>query len=556
MHRKLFTCLMSFFFITFLFSNTLFAQYPPDTTLSKIAVPSVSMPSYLGSITDPTFGTTITRIADQTAFSTVMGATYQYNRHGYAKEQPWNADGSLMFLKYPRSGSPGIIVDGSTYEIKKTINLPSGAKWSHSDPNKIYGTSGKYFVSSDTDGNRVWIRNFSEYDSIDIGYGEGNLSDDDRYVVFIAPKTVSGITNYFLIVYDVTNNLIVSTANIGLIAPDAATISPSGNYVCIIWDEDDGGRNTGVEVFDRNLNFLRQVETRSEHGDFGYDTAGNEVFVMLSTKPGESVISSRLDGGGRMEMLSGKDVNGGHLSMQNHLRPGWAYISDYESESPTYWGHDEVLAVKLDGSGTVERFAHQHHQASKSIYAAQPQAVPNRDGTKVVFASDWDGGNSAPVYSYVAEKKTGNQVMVITSEGTSGSYGGKQEIVLNRAVNSLTVSGRSKASSVSGTKGSTYSINVDIQYSDGSTLNQTANFNTGTHGWETTHATIYPTKSIYKVTVYAYFKNKSGTVWFDDLRVSEDHKEANLLVNPGFDSGTYPLADWVPYGSGYGLALE
>ena len=57
--------------------------------------------------------------------------------------------------------------------------------------------------------------------------------------------------------------------------------------------------------------------------------------------------------------------------------------------------------MRIDGSGTVERFAHVHHSATVD-YDRSPFGVPNRDGNRMMFRSDWENG-SGPVYSYVSE---------------------------------------------------------------------------------------------------------------------------------------------------------
>src|SRR5258706_863226 len=83
------------------------SAYPPDTKLSSVIVPSVLRPAYLAPITDPTFGTQITRISDQTAFND----TYKAIRHNYAKNQPWNSDGTLILLSYEYDAH---VLNGST----------------------------------------------------------------------------------------------------------------------------------------------------------------------------------------------------------------------------------------------------------------------------------------------------------------------------------------------------------------------------------------------------------------------------------------------------------
>jgi hypothetical protein len=62
----------------------------------------------------------------------------------------------------------------------------------------------------------------------------------------------------------------------------------------------------------------------------------------------------------------------------------------------------------LDGSNTIERFA-KHHTDSDTGYGHQAHAVPNRDGTGVMFASNWDNafsGNNAPAFIVEAPQNT------------------------------------------------------------------------------------------------------------------------------------------------------
>jgi hypothetical protein len=85
------------------------------------------------------------------------------------------------------------------------------------------------------------------------------------------------------------------------------------------------------------------------------------------------------------------------MSARSLNRNGWAYLSVYGPQG-TLPGNDQVLAVNLDGSGTVEVFAHAHHYDSR--YESSPFAVPSRDGARVLFGSEWTAGG--PIYAYVA----------------------------------------------------------------------------------------------------------------------------------------------------------
>ncbi|MCX7827397.1 MAG: hypothetical protein N2689_17845, partial [Verrucomicrobiae bacterium] len=86
-------------------------------------VPAVPRPAYLQPVVDPTFGTRIVRIADDTgrpiAWSGTNasgGAWARIARHHYSDDQPWNSDGTLLALQN-LGGAPGdLYLDGNTYQ--------------------------------------------------------------------------------------------------------------------------------------------------------------------------------------------------------------------------------------------------------------------------------------------------------------------------------------------------------------------------------------------------------------------------------------------------------
>jgi hypothetical protein len=204
-------------------------------------------------------------------------------------------------------------------------------------------------------------------------------------------------------VYDFQSNTVVSDKMLGngSLNYDWITMAQSGNYVVI--RNDDGNQNPGILVYDRSLNFVRKVESYGEHGDVGYSVDGKDVYVQWN-RSSQGTAAYPLDGSPRIDVLKGNWI-GGHISCRNNKRPGWCYLSDAHGSSGDP-GSNEVYAVKLDGSGTVERFAHTHNSKEPS-YDATPMAVGSRDGSKVLWASDWQKGNSAPIYAYVAQMSGG-----------------------------------------------------------------------------------------------------------------------------------------------------
>ncbi|MGH7183485.1 MAG: hypothetical protein ACREJN_16120, partial [Nitrospiraceae bacterium] len=335
--------------------------YPPDTIYDGPKnVPSLSRPGYLQTVTDPVFGTKITRISDE---SMNLGSN-QYLQHHYSKDQPWNSDMTLIKLKGTRA-----ILDAKTYQVFKRPSGKDESRWSTVDPNIMFYVQGNQFrkwnVRSDAD---TLLHTFSE-GALEIGPYEGNISVGDRYVVL----TIGSLA----IVYDIVNDVVIAKKDLGPM--DWATISQSGNYVVSRPDP----QTLGVLVYDRNLNLLRKIFNKGQHGDVGYDTAGNEVYAQMCPMQ-----MARLDNG-QVTSLGANLC--GHLSTRNYLRPGWASVTDGSSNG-------EVFAIKLDGSKTVERFA--HGRTSGTNYDAEAKGVISPDGSKVMWNSDWGSGT---VYAYVAE---------------------------------------------------------------------------------------------------------------------------------------------------------
>ncbi|THJ23916.1 MAG: hypothetical protein CAF45_006205 [Nitrospira sp. CG24E] len=335
--------------------------YPPNTVYGGPQnVPPLPRPGYLQPVIDPVFGAKITRISDESMGLSSAG----YMQHHYSKDQPWNHDMTLIKLSNTR-----VILDAKTYQIFKRPSGKGESRWSTVDPSILFYTRGNQFrkwnVRSDED---VLLHTFSE-GNISIGSNEGNISIGDRYVVVNVDTLV--------IVYDIANDIVVAKKDLGPI--DWATMSQSGNYVV----SRPGSSALGVVVYDRNLNLLRKIFDKGAHGDVGYDTAGNEVFVQMCP-----VQMSRLDNG----QVTNLGISlCGHLSARNHLRLGWVSVGDGGANA-------EIFALRLDGMKTVERFAHM--RTSGATYDAQAKGVFSPDGSKVMWNSDWGSGT---VYAYVAE---------------------------------------------------------------------------------------------------------------------------------------------------------
>lgn len=382
MRRKhiLFVCLISTSVFIFCGAGKIsYEEYPQEKKLVPVVKVELEYPKYLKSYIDPNFNNKVTRITDSKVFG------YKNPRHNYSKNQPWNANGQYIRIR-------NNLLDGKTYKLLRKIPYLDEAKWSHINPLKIYGFHGNgrfSQLSLVNDQIRV-LREFTGYDEVRMGPWEGNISTDDKYVVFAARKG----KDLTVIVYNIADDLIIAKKQFSNSWErlDWVSISPSGKYILFNWKPVKGSASKVIDCYSRDIKFIRRLAHQGCHGDMGYTADGTELYIQFEFGDQRGIWAYKLSSGKRYRLLPDK-YNGGHLSCRNIKRPGWCYLSCNKK------GYKGVFALKLDGSGMVNRFA-KHHSSAKS-YVSEAQAVPNPDGTKVMFASDWDGQHE--VNSYIIE---------------------------------------------------------------------------------------------------------------------------------------------------------
>jgi hypothetical protein len=370
-------------------------HYPPDTTFTSIPTnTTVPLPDYLKTITGPVFQNRITRLSENRSV-----------RVNYPKTPSWNSDGSLLMLPYR-------LLDGRTYATLASHTWwdDDERKWSALYPHIYYAMEHNYDVDHDGKNDHVFVKrdisqvltgasdparerlitfSANDYDEVLLGKYEGNIDHRDRYVVFAARKT--GEKYLTAIVYDIRERNITTQKDMTTInwedneghqVLDWISVSPSGRYILINWkkypDHPSGEYRAVIDQFDIEMNFIRELAHQGQHGDIGVQANGRDMYVQFEFG-GErrGIWGYDLESGQEIKLLPDK-YNGGHISCRNTQRPGWCY------PSTTAEGYREVFALKLDGSGTVNRFA-QTHQTSGNSHGGV-----NADGTKIIFTSDWD----------------------------------------------------------------------------------------------------------------------------------------------------------------------
>jgi len=402
--------LAHFVFILCFFTISVVAQdYDLDTSLNNYyPVPSLNKPGYLQTVTDPVFNTKITRITGDvgTAVPNISGENWRnIARHGYSARQPWNADESIIYLGKHKSSSGGwgssLFLNGETYEvIKKANNIPSAneQRWHPTNPDlmMLLRDDGVYTWSYST-GTTTQLFSLSGYSNTSTG-NTGNYSNDGTKAGIYARRNSDGKTVAFAI--DMADNIKHNDIDMTGVDIDYVSISPLGNYVLVnaVFD----GHNDSTKIFDLNGNQVGPHWAeygRPSHYDMAVGTDGIEYVVGNSkSSPDEGRIIKRRLTDGAVTVLS-EGGYGSHASARSLYRTGWLFTSMSNSLN---WGpyYDELVAVRMDGSGRVERIC--SIRSELETYDNETQACPSPSGGRILYASDWDNG-TYPIQCYVAD---------------------------------------------------------------------------------------------------------------------------------------------------------
>ena len=396
-----------------------FATFSPPTTVGA---------SYV----DPVFGTRITRIttcglSGSDALGGYMGnseiCTFNVDGSYFIATENVVQDGKEINATFLYSGSTG----NRLKMLGKDTIRPWWIRWAITGRYKKNGQSLTFdpvYHFYKYEGNEIrlydvrnmdtWVvlHTFSEYREIGAAGGEGDLSDDGRYWCLDGDQRE-------LFVYDLIDDIKypVSTFDAGVIGSpgselgvDYAAVSPTGQYVVVSWSTTpQEARYHGIEVYDRNFKFQRQIYPGVIHWELGVDSYGHEViyttagfavaefFTSRGVQPGD-VISIRLSDGyirllRHMELWS-PQVMSGCNSVTDH---NYIYVAFFErSFKPDelwapYWG--EIVEVPTDGSGEVRRLVHHRSRAisGKTTKYCQPDFVVNRQASRIVFRSTYLG---------------------------------------------------------------------------------------------------------------------------------------------------------------------
>lgn len=363
----------------------------PMTMLAK--------PGYLETVTDPEFGTRITRISAETAADGENAVV----KPAYSTQQSWNADESLLLLwRRGGNGRRYQLLDGRTYQWKREVLLATtdieAALWDPVNPDALYYPTNtrtppalmKYTPST---GAVTVQRSFS-----DCPGSELSLGSDPGSTSWGAAVVVALMCGERKFLYSIGLDMVLgSTSASGRLAPMA---SASGT-MALWWGT----------VYDHMLRPQRALDLRSpaEHASLGFSN-GHDVYNTVAFDPGSSgtgigtLVSYDLTTG-TGKVIIGPSTgwpyppSGTHISSAAWKAPGKVAVSVVGNPSGQRVLDQELLLADV-GSGEVFRLAHHRSHAGEGPwgYWGEPHAVISPSGKRVLFASDWGGGPTVDTY--------------------------------------------------------------------------------------------------------------------------------------------------------------
>src|SRR5215471_13375133 len=402
------------------------AQTAPSTysaytgTDVKAVPPAPALGPANSVVTDPTFGSKILRVTDA---NTNGGESFISTDAG--SHRTWNSDSTAIKLTGPHGDGYWMSFDPTNFTAGPQIHaVPFGATWEWStiDPDTIYFLHGnqiaKYNKSTavTTDLGGPSTGEAVAYMAVVIGQDNwicaaAGAGQQDTYTKIFCINPISPSTSKYIDVINKTINGVKQSdpgwptsaagQTLGIHGLSGGT---SANYLPVTFHQQSWGAN-GDAVFDLATNTWSCV-TNADGYWAGHISMGNGVYAnaagsqdgrdsrgMLLRNPDAVMNASQYKFVGQPPPPSNGWCDADHSSWLNSLANPNAPIfqSRYGGNSGcAYAWTGEIIALAVDGSNTVWRFAHNHNNGNQCYYGSAFAQVSN-DGKWALFSSYWDG---------------------------------------------------------------------------------------------------------------------------------------------------------------------
>jgi hypothetical protein len=374
--------------------------YPTPIPLAYLAKPSQAAPTVGQVITDPQYGTEVTRISSGSA------------RVRYASKAVLNSDQSLGVLD-GTSGSR-VLFNGQTLAVLQTnVDTRGAFTWSTTNPNRAYAYNNPNIIRilNVTAAGISIVRSItlSDYSQISLGGVQGSQSNDDDLFAIQWTKP-NGDIGYSI--WSSDSETVVGEITVSTTLPystfDSCGISQSGDY---FYGGCGGSPGTALgqggwrwPTASFSIGNGLQLTQYNRHWDAGLLADGTTDVIFINSQNSNGTANGGYSGTFRMSdgLWTPMVANwpNGSATCRNILRPGYGYLSSFSDfdTNPTFPGYSNLIAVEFADppvtGGLVENYGNIHGPYSTN-YEDQPNACPSPDGTRVFTNTNWDGAPSA-----------------------------------------------------------------------------------------------------------------------------------------------------------------
>lgn len=226
------------------------------------------------------------------------------------------------------------------------------------------------------------LRTFKGFSEID-DFGEGDVSNNQVRCVVGDQKT--------LFLYDLVGDKVSGALQTESPIVESMYVTPSGNHVIVSFDAVGSGRGQGMELYDSQMRFIRQLSTVNGHKDTSTDLQCREVLVWTNSADpnppadGQNAICLIDLETGKVTPLLRLDWSlAVHISCPTH--GGFCYVSTEQAlGGPDCQYQNQILRVWFDGHVQVVC----DHKSQITNYNNQPKVTCDRLGHRALFASNY-----------------------------------------------------------------------------------------------------------------------------------------------------------------------
>ncbi len=397
-----------------------FQEVPNPLTGDNTTHPLVEkdVPVIGESFKEPHFGTTLTRV-------TQIDGTNGMNE--YSRFDPFNKEQSMIILTLEGDWR---VYRTQTMPYNQSSNLVTtligmeDPRWDPNDPDLIWGLQDFRILTVNVKtGQTTTIKDFSQDSNIGpiinaepdlyriTMKNEGESSIDKRFWAFLLQGVNEDYRARYIFTWDLLQDQVIGVYQIPSSEAeiDWVGMSPEGNWVLIGGDPWNGGNLAGLTMANREFAQFHRLDYATAHSDVGLDIEGNEVIVMQNTRtdyidliPIDLNTKPILEPGGSYEGTNRTPLIclfynsespigfncGIHISCNV---PGYCVVSTYIEPGVVErnWLERTITLVSLDRNNPRVFYLAKVYNTT-AAYWEETQATITNDGSKVVWASNWN----------------------------------------------------------------------------------------------------------------------------------------------------------------------